>query len=416
MEDTMNQTERDERAGLPSASAAPRWMNCTASMAREAVERALEPEPEQSDAAAFGSRIHAALEGALPSSELSTAELQTFERIKPLWHQLVERIGFEHGKILLAEKRLWLHDEAMEPVMSGRLDLALAANDAVAIIEYKTLKAPEPACNNWQLRAQAVLLAEEHPEFAGDGTTWHLAIIQPNASPQISHAEFSSADVMRWRASILDSLAHRQSASAPAMPGCWCEYCRARATCREHAAFTAVALADTVFPELAEIIKNKPAFVENALQTWSQLTPQQRVARYSVVKLAADLEAEIAKRMKSELEQNSDAYSGMAILKPGPEVRKIQDVRAAVEALARDGVTVEHLLNAGAINIAVGKAEVAYANAKQAAAGEKITKGCPQKYAEQFNAALGDAIVTEKRAPSLVLNLEQKPKQIENNQ
>lgn len=398
----------DERCGLPSASGAPRWMNCTASMAREAAERALEPEPEQSDAATFGTRIHAALEGTLPPSELNTAELQTFERIKPLWHQLVERIGFEHGKILLAEKRLWLHDEAMEPVMSGRLDLALATDDAVAVIEYKTLRAPEPACNNWQLRAQAVLLADEHPEYAGDGTTWHLAIIQPNASPQISHAEFSSADVRRWRATILDVLAHRQNASAPAMPGRWCEYCRARKTCREYASFTAVALADTVFPELVEIIKNKDSFVENAVQTWSQLTPQQRVARYSVVKLAAELESEIAARMKSELEQNPDAYGGLAALKPGAETRKITNVEAAVKALARDGVTVEHLLAAGAINIAFGKAEVAYANAKQAAAGERVTKGCPQKYAEKFNAILSDVITTDRRAPSLVLNLEQK--------
>jgi hypothetical protein len=346
------------------------------------------------------------LEGSLKPEELTTAELDTFERIKPLWHQAVEMMGMSDARLLLVEERLWMHDEKMNPLFSGRLDLALAKPGAVAIMEYKTLEAPDPAHLNWQLRAQAVLLAENYPDFIQDNSTaWHLCILQPNASPKISHAVFSNVDVARWRETILGALSASTNPEVPAFPGRWCTYCRAKKHCREYGAYAAIALADTCIPDLINITKAQAEFEQKAIETWKSMTPEQRLARYLIVRLAAALEDEMKAIMERELEKDPDAYGGAVYLKPGAVLRKVKDVKTALALLEAKGITVDDLVEKGALQLSVGKAEVCFANARQKERNEKITSGCPERYRLEFNETLADVIETETKSPTLAIRL-----------
>lgn len=401
--------QQDIRAGVQSASGAERWISCPASFGREAAAKAAEAEEPSSPQATFGTRIHAALDGSLPVSELETAELETFEKIKPLWHQLVSDIGFaDDGRVFHVEQRLWIHHpETFAPMLSGQLDLVLVNGSGdVAIVDYKTLLAPAPAHLNWQLRAQAVLFAENFPEYLTPEAQWHLCIIQPNARPQISRCVVTQRDIAMWRLIIEQAILAGSNPDAQAFPGGWCAYCRARKTCREYNAYTALALADTALPMIVEL--DEKAFRADAVKTWREFSPERKVGKLVMLKLAADLYKDVRAAAEFDLLANPDALAGYAQLVPGDKVRKVTQPVAAIMALSEHGLQAEDLAEAGGLTISIGKAEVAFANAQQAAAGEKLTKGCPDKYKQKFNTVLANFIELEQEKPSLVIKAKAK--------
>jgi CRISPR/Cas system-associated exonuclease Cas4 (RecB family) len=381
----------DERLGLPSASAANRWVNCPASIEREQAEKA-DYNPPASDVQELGTRVHAALAGQLPVGELNAEETALYERFKEPTAKLVLEV-FGGGEFqYLVETRLWLHNKNLEPVMSGKPDfIGISGRDAL-IIDYKTGTNAPPAHDNWQLRALAVLVDANRQGIHA----WHLAVIAPNAKPQVTVYKATDVEVFRWRQQIIDALEDKQTAR----PGPWCKYCRARASCPEAGMYTAIALADVRFTEMMDELRD--AYV----MRWATLPPKAKATKLALLKTAADFYEAVKERAELELAEKPDALGEWARLEPGRERRVVRNPYAAIEALANAGLTPQELAAAGALAIQLGKAEVAFANAKQAANGEKQTKTCPPKYKDEFNQVIGDMVEVVKDKPRLVIETE----------
>ena len=98
---------KDERAGLPSASSWRRYELCAGSWALEQQAKAIGQEAHKSSAAAArGTQIHAYLAG--EKVELFEIEQKTADFLKERAEEQVRRIFGDSEVKVLKEKRLWL--------------------------------------------------------------------------------------------------------------------------------------------------------------------------------------------------------------------------------------------------------------------------------------------------------------------
>lgn len=321
----MSELNPDDRLGLPSASGAERLHNCPGSWL---LERTCPPLPSTADADS-GIRIHAALAGF--DVKLSDEEEKTRQECERLCAELVEVwYPFSAGRSLLSEKRIALRDAQLSPLLTGRFDrLYFSAGDNGLLIDWKTgHTGAEVAASNLQLRALAVMAANEYGLNAV-----RVAIIQPNAAPQVSVADYDCDDLSTAERLLSAALAAAQSPLSPRKPGAWCQYCRAKAVCPE---FREQGLA------VAKFSCGLPDMPGDQLAT---LLDQCKLAEQVVD--AARSEA------KRRLTENPEAIPGWR-LKPGRHtetVTKPQDVFA--RAYAR-GVRQEDFLSC----VTVGKAKL----------------------------------------------------------
>jgi CRISPR/Cas system-associated exonuclease Cas4 (RecB family) len=215
----------DERASLPSASSAGRYAACPGSFM---LEQQAPPGTTSADAA-IGNRVHAALAGEIATVDLSDDEQRLVELCT---EQEVALLRDTFGAVLVGsirERRLWALDDDFNRAWSGKPDVVLLANGRALVIDYKTGRgAVEPAEGNMQLRALAVLVAEQ---FGPQSVT--VAIIQPLAGkPSVCH--YNAEALKQATAEIGYTMARIKLPNQPRNPSPGaCKYCRAKEICPE---------------------------------------------------------------------------------------------------------------------------------------------------------------------------------------
>lgn len=207
----------DERQGLPSASSMERYQLCPGSYM---AERGL-PETT-SDDAETGNRIHAALAGETVTPPLTDDEERTMEACRSQVQALLDSVIPTRDTMHL-ERRYWWGNQ-----WSGKPDLV--ALDCISaeglIIDYKTGRGEVASAEgNMQLRALAVLVAEEHKL---ERVT--VAIVQPLAGPP-SVCLYSANDLRTARKEVLSVIDAIHRPDAPRIPSAKaCQYCKAKGT------------------------------------------------------------------------------------------------------------------------------------------------------------------------------------------
>ncbi len=248
--------EFDPRGGKISASAFEIFADCPgmetlkASLPPEALVRA----ESDDESAAIGTRIHRARQtgNTLPLNEDELAiyqeGLKVEQEIISIWcHQLNVQKYHEGPR----EIRLWYHDDQLNPVTSGQLDVHYISDTPPAhalVIDLKALHASHltPAQRNWQGRVQVLCLWEDYDGFLDTITfafckpsaRWNQKDIVRYDHNNIRHAQFLVNQAL-WAAKQPD---------APRRPGKHCNFCPCHAACPEAAAF---ALLPSVIAERA---------------------------------------------------------------------------------------------------------------------------------------------------------------------
>jgi hypothetical protein len=241
-------TESDPRRGLPSASSLHRLVNCPGSFraAKDAIASGTTP-PDDSDAAASGTRIHRWLEtesdddwAALSYDEQRTANL-CMNQAGNVLADFAER----HGEVtwLMRETRyavnafgvLLYADSNMDRIGSGQADVVARAEKNVLVIDYKTGRGDiAPADANDQLRGLAALVG-----WGDDSVT--VAIVAPLVG-QPTVAVFDREALKAAKAWLVQTWLNAPEATET-KAGPWCQYCPARLACGTYAAHNTQTLA-----------------------------------------------------------------------------------------------------------------------------------------------------------------------------
>ena len=164
----------DERAGLPSASKFERLAACPGSRNMEAsvpdvVKKAIEEEKDELRDS--GTRVHRARELG-NTMELDEEEVKLYEQGLKCEQEQVEK--WQKTRALPAytegprEERLWLHDRTtLAPILSAKLDVHYLSGEYALVLDWKRgfCTSLVGSTGNWQLRVQALLLKQEHPEL-----------------------------------------------------------------------------------------------------------------------------------------------------------------------------------------------------------------------------------------------------------
>jgi hypothetical protein len=321
--------------------------------------------------ATFGLNVHAAWAG--QQVMLEAFEAETLEKLKRLENLLVsDWASGREIRLFAREERLWLH-HGLEPLHSGRYDVAYVTRDtsAMLIIEGKTLFHPvAPADTNDQLRE---LVALAHYNYPGV-LTLSVAILQPHVERPLSIATYDSLEaelalrLLRWH------LADIAQPDLPRIYGPWCRFCPALEFCPEARASIEPILASEFDSDLQgrlalPIGTDGAAFLRRVLAARA---------------LCESLQA----AYKAFLSENPDALPGFS-LKPGKSKRGITDVGAAYDALAGT-VSLEDFLECASVSV----------TRLQDALG-KATGLKGKSLRDTFNARLGDVLEFKTDAPSL---------------
>lgn len=326
----------DERRNRPSASGMERLALCPGSWN---LESTLPPEPESEDAAS-GTRIHAALAG--ENVTLSHEERDTLEIIKRLEEEAIQ-IAFEGQapRSLFREERMWFGDK-----FSGKPDVYATLHAHKLILDAKTGRNETPiAANNIQLRALAVL---------ADYVTWNLSdsitvgILAPWQENRITLARYDRANLDAAREEILGVLKRAEDPNAPRVPSIEaCRYCRARGVCPEARA-VALALPVAETPELPTPTRTPEALA-------AALTGDELSACLTRGRLFDRIHEAIRDEAKRRMTAG-ETIPGWT-LKPGTKRTTITDPQAVFQRFAALGGTAEQFM--GAVKVTNGKLESA---------------------------------------------------------
>lgn len=260
--------QQDERLGLASASSWERVHYCPGSVA---LINSLPPEQRESkpeEAAQSGTRIHEAIytgdDSALEMDEAEIKERLVMLEVEAFGHWLESVLGgatqTEVPKAI-AEERIWVFDDKLERVTSGRLDKAHILGKHALVLDYKSgYKPTTPAQRNLQAKVYAVALWQEY-----GCTNVRVAIAQHRFSSMLTQADYNEEDLERAYSEILYDDWRTKQPDAPRNAGRWCDYCPARKACPELATYS-------LMP--ARALSNKPDKAEVAALV-QMLTPEQ---------------------------------------------------------------------------------------------------------------------------------------------
>lgn len=224
------QQQTDERGGLSSASGLDSEMRCLGrrNFIRETGSEKKDDEKSKK-AAESGNNIHKALETndfeSLSDSEKITASIIAFQE-----GQLVENNSFE-GAAIIKEERYWLSHN-FKPIFSGKPDTIYHSGERALNINYKTgFSFVVPIERNWQMRAEAVLIAESLGVSTVIGALVHP--FHPETFRQ--EATFNQGHLEAYRETMVQALQQMDEPTAPRTPNpVSCMYCPAKALCPEH--------------------------------------------------------------------------------------------------------------------------------------------------------------------------------------
>jgi CRISPR/Cas system-associated exonuclease Cas4 (RecB family) len=353
----------NERANLPSASSAHRYALCPGSFL---LEQQAPPEETNEDAE-LGHRIHAWL--ASDPIQLSPDELELAERCREQAHALIqEHMDGGHGQTV-REERIWAFDDDFAKSWSGKPDLVVHNSTRAIVIDFKTGRGDvEDSVNNLQLRALAVLVADQ---YAVEWVT--VAIVQPHAGPpSVCHygpdcLTTATIEVSQLMRRVLQPN-HPRIPSAAA-----CQYCRAKSIC----------------PEAQATVNTLPTLVTRQGREITMTGEQ--IARFlELAPVAEDAIEAVRALAKRRLGEDPGAVPGWG-LKPGAERQTITDPEAVFGRFSAIGGTSQQFIRA----VKVVKAE--FKAAVREATGRK-----GRELDETIDGILDGLTETKTTAPSLV--------------
>ena len=285
------------------------------------------PEPQQSEDAASGQRIHAALAGQVVDT-LTPEDQESCDACKNLAEGVVLQWSGMREYVREVETRLWYrftHDGQVYQ-HSGKPDLICIneelSNPEALVVDYKTGRGEvRESPRNMQLRDLAVLVRHN---YGVNRVT--VAIVQPPHKPElcvydeqdlaIAEADMKTRIFDCWRPDARRVPGHRQ-----------CQYCRAKGTAR---CLESIEVVNAVIP---------PEDRGEALDpvVFGKLLLRCEVAETVIYTLRAEA--------KRRLAANPDAIPGWRLGKPR-KTETVTDPQKCFERAAALGVKVEQFLAA----------------------------------------------------------------------
>ena len=234
---------------LLSASAAERWMNCTAAPRFE------EQFPETtSDYAEEGRLAHSIAElKTIKRFTTALTQRQYTDRLRkfkkdPLYAEEMERttdfyidhlnekaMGYDNPPLVNAEVRVDFSEYVPEGF--GTCDCVMIGGDTLDITDYKHGKGvPVSAVNNPQMRLYALgALAKYAPFYGGMIKKVRMTIVQPRVNDEPTSETLTLDEIMAWGHSIKATAQKAFSGFGDFVPGEHCRFCRGKAVCRARA-------------------------------------------------------------------------------------------------------------------------------------------------------------------------------------
>jgi len=354
----------DERHGVPSASVAGRVDACSFS---HKLSQKAPPQPEREDAAS-GTRIHTALEQG-PESDawlqaLSPAEQQTAGMC---WHQMLTVLGqwdgieddnqdseealwaSGHKELRIGLTALWkavdvTPDSTAKFIFTGKADLIAVKNGRAICIDYKTGRGEtEESASNPQLRALAVLASKR---FGVRDIT--VCVVAPwQGKPQM--AEFNDAALTAAEAWLKDLIRREKAATeADLNPGPWCVFCPAQTAllCPKH---TQTALAAPTALELETLPAGKES--EAMFARGMEMPAAEFIDLVSKLPRLEELVSAIKGALRRRYENGDPEILAAFTREKDQNIRTIENVAAAYEAVRPLGVTLEALWSVASIPV-----------------------------------------------------------------
>lgn len=251
------QTAHDKEAeGLPSASGFDAEFRC---LGRRALTRRL-PKEEDTAIQARGHKIHQALADS-DLADLSKSDERTASRCMYAEAKLVHEFDFEGAEVTW-EERFWDFDDELNHTWSFRADTLHVKPGRLLVADNKTgWGIPPPIDVNWQVRAEAALLADGYYFDAAEAV---VALIHPHHPDSLYEVRVYTRDDLRDLLATVRRLVQTiQLPDQPRTPGgMQCQYCPARPLCPEYQAHMAAieqAIADEIADEgFTAIIRRSP--------------------------------------------------------------------------------------------------------------------------------------------------------------
>lgn len=183
-----------------------------------------------------GTRIHKARTTGNTFELQDESELNAYKAWCEYEKRVVEQWMAEKGIAVvpdpILQERLFLHDEALRPVVSGELDILYIAGEHGLLLDGKSGMAyyAGAAASSWQLRVYSILAEAEWPQLS----TIRASFIKMEAfGERISTTEYSKSDLKRSREWIYELLWKMKQPDAPLHAGQHCALCPCKAYCHE---------------------------------------------------------------------------------------------------------------------------------------------------------------------------------------
>lgn len=332
---------------------------------------------KQSDDAAFGTAIHAALAKQDPAG-LTTEQESIYESMLAIDDRLLaEFFPNAAGDRLppMRERRLWIK-WADGLHHSGQVDVAYIVGWRALIVEYKTLPGDQPASpKNLQLRDQAILFDMAVPGLKEIG----VAVNQPLVTHSPEVCIYQKADIDRARDELYMRVRASNQPDAQRIPGVeQCKYCRAKLVCVEYGKIAGQIV--TAGSEPAQ------ALSATAVASW---TPAMRSLYMDRRDMAKKWMESCDDEIRAILERDPDAVPGYT-LKSGKNRSNIVNPEAVFESFAKAGGTLAQFMDC----ISVGKTDL-----KEAVKAATQLKG--KKLDDAVAGIIGENIETKQDRPSI---------------
>lgn len=286
----------DPREGRPSASSIPRTKGCPGWLR---LQKSLRPEKEEeTEDAASGTRIHAALASGNPDG-LDADEQEIFERCQRTADAISDDWSARKKCQVFREQRLWFTDNAF----SGQADVIYKQFSRALVLDFKSVRWGKhtDSDENLQLRSLAILAWRNYPTL----TEITVAIVQDGHTPTLctydeTALEMAEAEIMR----IVDA---SDEPDAPLTAGAWCKWCPNAPRC----------------PALHSQVETFPA----PLSTRDlELSPAEVVEFWDRCKVVEKACESFKGWVKRSLEERLDAFPGLRLAE-GSERRKVTDLQ-----------------------------------------------------------------------------------------
>src|SRR5678815_4897523 len=222
-----------ERLDLPSASDQAFW-NCAGK--QNLMKAAGYPELPETDDSKRGTLIHDAFQSG-NTLMLDEEQEETYKQglvfldlLLQSWLGQNDLAAYVEGP---REERLWIHDEvSLAPVASAKLDRHYLSGVYALIPDLKSGWVPNlvPSPRSTQLRVQMACAKEAYPEMEWIRVAFVKAKLKHGAG---DYCDYGPEDIKRAQEWVRQHLWMSNQPDAPRTPGPHCNYCPAKAWCRE---------------------------------------------------------------------------------------------------------------------------------------------------------------------------------------